>query len=121
MQADLYQKELPGEEELSGCLKIWNDNESGHHLPPYTSKGHFSLPNSTGLSEKPTKPLDTSSNQRVYVGAGTESGELSTLMISEGLQDTNMAVKGIIIYGQFKLQMFVLFSPPNKKSVSLKE
>lgn len=86
MQADLYQKELPQEEGLSGCLKKQNGNESGHHLPPYTSEGHFSLPNSTDLSEKPTKPLETSSNQRVYMGAGTESGELSTLMISEGLQ-----------------------------------
>lgn len=75
MQADVYQKELPHEEGLSDCLKKQNDNESGHHLPPHTSEGHFSLPNSTGLSEKPTKPLEISSNQRVHMGVGTENGE----------------------------------------------
>lgn len=120
MQADLYQKELPREEGLSGCLKKRNSNESGHHLPPYTSEGHFSLPNSTGLSEKPTKPLDTSSNQRVYMGAGTESGELSTLMISEGLQSHQHGCERNYNLWPVQAANVRLFSP-NKNFVSLKE
>lgn len=44
-------KNYPGEGGLSGCLKMWDDKENGHHLQPHASTGYHPLTSNIGLSQ----------------------------------------------------------------------